>query len=496
VDVQRPPLAVNDTVTTPARTVLPINVVANDIAGTNIINLASVITVPASGALACGGSITNQQDGIVLFTAPNAVPAGGTCTFTYTLKDTSVPTPLTSNVATVTVTITPSVVPLTVNDTATTTTGATVIIPVLANDTITAPATINPLSLAVTPPTGAIAPSTNSGSAAANPTGTVSYTAPATPGTYTFTYTVQNSVVAPATPSTSNVATVTVTVTQGHIAPVAVDDPTATATAGGTTIINVTANDTATAPSAINPASLVVSVPAGNGTAAANANGTVTYTAPSTPGIYTFTYTVKDNFATPATSNVATVTVTVGPGAAPLAIATASPVTSYAVGSGAYNDIITATGGTPPYTFFNPVGGTGLPSGISLFSNGQLFGGGATVPGTYTFNVAVFDSNSGFATKSFTLVVTSGPLAITTATPLPSNLIGGGTYNGIINATGGTGPYTFAITAGALPDGISLFSNGQLFGGGATVAGTYSFTVTVTDGAAATASKAFTLDVL
>jgi hypothetical protein len=487
----------------------------------------------------------------------------------------------------VTVTITPSVVPVAVNDPlVTTTTGATVIIPVLANDTITAPATINPLSVAVTPPTGAIAPNTDSGSAAANPTGTVSYRAPATPGTYAFTYTVQNSVVAPATPSTSNVATVTVNVTQGHIAPVANNMPAVIATAGATIIIDVKPNVSATAPSLIDPASLTLTTPTG-GTAAARLDGTILYTAPSTPGTYTFTYTVKDNFTPPATSNVATVTVTVGAGTAPvaittanplpgytigsgaydniinatggtapytfsittgalpagitlfpngqlfgggatvagsygiivtatdslgataskaftlvvsqpvtLAIATASPVTSYAVGSGVYNGIITATGGIPPYTFFNPVGGTGLPSGISLFPNGQLFGGGATVPGTYTFNVTVFDSNSSFATKAFTLVVTPGPLAITTTSPLATYTTGTGVpYDNIVQAGGGNAPYTFAVTAGALPPGIGFFSNGQVYGVG-TTPGTYNFTVTVTDSTAATASKAFSLDVL
>jgi hypothetical protein len=221
-----------------------------------------------------------------------------------------------------------------------------------------------------------------------------------------------------------------------------------------------------------------------------DATGTLVTTLPSNPPM---NVTLNSSKGGAATSPVS-VAIPVG-AAVPLAISTASPVASYAVGSGVYNGIITATGGTPPYTFFNPVGGTGMPSGISLFPNGQLFGGGATVPGTYTFNVAVFDSNSGFATKSFTLVVTSGPLAITTATPLPANFIGSG-YDGIINATGGTGPYTFSLTAGALPTGISLFSNGQLFGGGATVAGTYNFTVTVTDSTATTASKAFSLDVL
>jgi parallel beta-helix repeat protein len=55
----------------------------------------------------------------------------------------------------------------------------------------------------------------------------------------------------------------------------------------------------------------------------------------------------------------------------------------------------------------------------------------------------------------------------------------GASYSRTITASGGTPPYTFAVTAGSLPPGVSLASNGAL-SGIPTTAGAYNFTVTAT----------------
>jgi hypothetical protein len=233
---------------------------------------------------------------LVLFTAPAAIPAGGTCSFGYRVSDASTP-PASSNTATATVTITAAnLAPVAVADTANAIAGATVTIPVTANDTATAG--LNPASIKADLPSG--------GTATANANGTVSYLAPATPGTYFFAYTVQDNLIPP---QTSNPALVSVTVTGFSTVPLANNDAASTVV-GTPVVINVVANDSS-ATSTINPASVIVTVPAGNGSAVANANGTVSYTPPALAGSYSFSYTVKDKAASPATSNTATVTVTV-----------------------------------------------------------------------------------------------------------------------------------------------------------------------------------------
>jgi hypothetical protein len=73
------------------------------------------------------------------------------------------------------------------------------------------------------------------------------------------------------------------------------------------------------------------------------------------------------------------------------------------------------------------------------------------------------------------------------ATPLilsPSSLPGGtvGTlYSQSFSATGGTGPYTFSVTSGSLPPGITLYASTGVMSGTPTTPGAYGFTVMSTD---------------
>lgn len=68
-------------------------------------------------------------------------------------------------------------------------------------------------------------------------------------------------------------------------------------------------------------------------------------------------------------------------------------------------------------------------------------------------------------------------------------------YTAIIEVRGGLAPYTFALTAGVLPAGLLLESDGRLVGQ-PSAAGTESFTVKVTDARQASDTRALVLDVL
>jgi hypothetical protein len=69
----------------------------------------------------------------------------------------------------------------------------------------------------------------------------------------------------------------------------------------------------------------------------------------------------------------------------------------------------------------------------------------------------------------------------------------GGAFTGLIVASGGTGPYTYAVTAGALPAGISLNGATGDVVGAPTAAGTSTFTITATDSLAATGVRDYTM---
>src|SRR5580658_2657233 len=71
-------------------------------------------------------------------------------------------------------------------------------------------------------------------------------------------------------------------------------------------------------------------------------------------------------------------------------------------------------------------------------------------------------------------------LFIFTPLTLPDAQYGSAYASQTLNVIGGIPPYTFAVTAGSLPPGMSLSTSGTI-SGTPTAAGSYSFTVNATD---------------
>ena len=156
----------------------------------------------------------------------------------------------------------------------------------------------------------------------------------------------------------------------------------------------------------------------------------------------------------------------------------------------AYSQQLTASGGTAPY-MFSVISGT-LPPGLVL-SAGGLLSGTPTSAATYNFTVQAQDAASCAASQSYSLVVS--PPSCPTITLAPATLPSGGVgtaYGQTLTASGGTAPYTFSLTAGTLPPGLTLAGSG-LLSGVPTAAGSYGFDVTATDAAGCTGSASYAL---
>lgn len=126
--------------------------------------------------------------------------------------------------------------------------------------------------------------------------------------------------------------------------------------------------------------------------------------------------------------------------------------------------------------------------------------------GSFTYRGAYAGSgtNPGWAVDN--TLKTGGPgsgptpppaLAISSpAAGMLANAIEGTSYSRQFSATGGSAPYTWGIPAIDLPPGLALNTNTGLLSGVPTLIGTYNFTATVTDGASANDSRAYTLQIV
>ncbi len=141
----------------------------------------------------------------------------------------------------------------------------------------------------------------------------------------------------------------------------------------------------------------------------------------------------------------------------------------------AYSQNLSQTGalGTPSYSVISG----SLPTGLSLSAGGAITGTPSAV-GTFNFTVQVSDASGCTGSQAYTITITCPSLSITPAS-IPNPTVGTA-YNTTLNGSGGSGPYTFTVTGGSLPTGLSLSAGGTI-SGIPTTAGPFSFTVTATD---------------
>src|SRR5207302_5398545 len=169
---------------------------------------------------------------------------------------------------------------------------------------------------------------------------------------------------------------------------------------------------------------------------------------------------------------------------------TSSQLPGGTVGS-AYSATLNASGGTSPYSW--SVSSGTLPTGLSLSSSGTL-SGTPTVAGAFPFTVAVKDAASASASASLSINVVSLPPLQITSSQLPGGTVGSA-YSTTLSASGGTSPYSWSVSSGTLPTGLSLSSSGTL-SGTPTVAGAFPLTVAVKDAASGSASANLSINVV
>ena len=143
-----------------------------------------------------------------------------------------------------------------------------------------------------------------------------------------------------------------------------------------------------------------------------------------------------------------------------------------------YSFQMTTMGGTPMQSWDQ----MGLPANLMISAGGLITGTPAT-SGSVMVDFVVSDGLEN--NDNVSLQLTIQPALMISTTSLLDGTVGQ-TYDGAVNATGGTPPYLFSWTN--QPPGLTMGSDGSITGT-PTMAGNYTPTVTVTDSAMVMAQK-------
>ncbi|WP_053351769.1 Ig domain-containing protein [Leucobacter musarum] len=150
----------------------------------------------------------------------------------------------------------------------------------------------------------------------------------------------------------------------------------------------------------------------------------------------------------------------------------------------ALSQTFTATGVTKPT--YAVTAGT-LPAGLTLNATSGVVAGTPTAAGPYAFTLTATNP-TGSADLLVSGTVNAAPGAITGG---PDDFVVGTAVTGAVAATGTPAP-TYSVSAGTLPDGVTLDTVSGALSGTPTVAGPYTFTISATNGVGTAATREYT----
>jgi uncharacterized protein YhjY with autotransporter beta-barrel domain len=143
-----------------------------------------------------------------------------------------------------------------------------------------------------------------------------------------------------------------------------------------------------------------------------------------------------------------------------------------------YSVSAAASGGTAPY-IYRLVSGL-LPDGVTLNTSDGSLSGTPTRSGPFSFTIEGKDSNNFTGQKTYGMSIAAASITLSPAT-LPGTPTAETAYTTTLSGSGGTAPYSFAVTAGTLPIGWTLNPTTGVLSGTTHAAGPFNATITVTD---------------
>jgi hypothetical protein len=150
----------------------------------------------------------------------------------------------------------------------------------------------------------------------------------------------------------------------------------------------------------------------------------------------------------------------------------------------------------------------GLPPGMTMPASygaaGTIVAGTPTQQGTFSFTVKGTDGQGQPLQQAYSITV-DPPLPLAVVLPASGSTLSSGTvgvsYAQNFFLSGGVAPHTWSVAAGHLPPGLALVTtdaptdNNNQVAGTPTTAGTFTFTMKVTDGTGQSATQQFSLTI-
>jgi hypothetical protein len=139
-----------------------------------------------------------------------------------------------------------------------------------------------------------------------------------------------------------------------------------------------------------------------------------------------------------------------------------------------------------------------LPAGTKIFDfagSTGLVNGVPKTAGSFTFTVQVKDETRATDTETFTIDILPAEAPTITTEVLSAGTVGEFYCCGNLFASGGVQPYTWSVVAGELPPGLALPRRENTISGTPTAAGTFTFTVRVTDDLGAFSEKELSITI-
>src|SRR5581483_1031381 len=175
---------------------------------------------------------------------------------------------------------------------------------------------------------------------------------------------------------------------------------------------------------------------------------------------------------------------------------TISTVSPQVVTAGTASVTVTVQGANFQSQSSLTVNGTAVPTTVvnSTTLAAQISGSPLAKPAVAQLQVNTNGAKSNQVPLTVTDATQSGQSLSITTTDLPS-VQEGTAYNVTVAATGGTAPYTWALSSGSLPAGLTLSSAGVITGT-PTASGTSSFAITATDSSSPKLTKTITFSIV